>query len=111
MFFFVFFLSARLGCEVLSALQEFDPSQSCSMCVAALLNPCEECVLSPLARGPGGFIATFKQISVRRYLCISRRNDHLQILTRISDEPLMQRPTNATATCGWKCVQVLFPLV
>lgn len=51
-----------------------------------------ECAPSPLAGGPRGFITTFKQMSVRRYLCILRRNDHLQILTGIPDGSLMQVP-------------------
>lgn len=54
-----------------------------SVCTAALLNPCVEC----FGQRTRGFITTFKQISERRYLCILRRNDHLQILTQILNRP------------------------
>lgn len=59
-------------------------------CTAALLEPlCGMCTES-FGWRTRGFITAFKQMSVRRYLCILRRNDHLQILTGIPDGSLMQ---------------------
>ena len=53
---FFFSVQVRVATEGLSVLQESSlihhAAAVCAVRTAALLNPCVECVLSPLARGP-----------------------------------------------------------
>lgn len=68
-------------------MDQFDPSQSYVGC--CIVEPlCGMCSKS-FGQRTKGFIATLKQISVRRHLCILRRNDHIQILTASLDRPLL----------------------